>query len=150
MTQILKLMRFYFVLLAIFTIGRWGMSLGGTPYERGTWVFSLVTLTLIASAHHGAFARALLGWRFGRVLLLGASIAFVTQLVIVVSTAVSYAGLPSYFNDPRALNQQAAVPLATAMGLRLGGLVVNCVLGTIAAALGYLMGGALPRREDVV
>jgi hypothetical protein len=147
--QILKLMRFYFVLLAIFTIGRWGMSLGGVPYEKGTHVFSLVMLTLLAVVHHAAFARALLGWRIGKVLKLGASIAFAAQLVILVSTLVSYAGLPSYFNHPLALNQEGAVPLATAIVVRLQGLVFNTIGGAIAAALGYLMGGALPRRDEV-
>ncbi|MGE0455310.1 MAG: hypothetical protein AB7O37_15600 [Vicinamibacteria bacterium] len=149
MAEILKFMRFFFVLLAIFTIGRWGMSLGGVPYEKGTHVFSLVTLTLIAVAHHAAFARGLLGWRIGKALQLGATMAFTTQLVILLSTVVSYFGLPSYFNAPLALNQEAAVPLTAAVVIRLQGLVINTILGTIAAALGYLMGGALPKREKL-
>ena len=151
MSQIVKLLRFYLVLLVVFTAGRWAMSLAGVPYEKGHHVFSLVTLSVIASAHHAAFARRLLGWRFGRVLGLGLGIGLATQLVIFISTAVSYlAGLESYFNHPTALNAQQAVPFGAAMLARVGGLVVNCVINMIAAALGWLMGGALPAREEVM
>jgi len=39
----------YFVLLAIFTAARWlqGTVFAG-PYERGTWLFSIVILTIMA------------------------------------------------------------------------------------------------------
>ena len=147
MSENLKLMRFYFWLLAIFTIGRWGLSLGGVQYAKAHQVFSLVTLSLIASAHHAAFARAFLGYRLGKAATLGALIGFVTQLVIFVSTAASYMlGLETFWNAPTALNQTAAVAFGPAMLGRAGGLVANTITNTVAALLGYAMGGALPKR----
>ena len=44
MAENLKLLRFYFVLLAIFTIGRWALSLGGAEYDKTHQIFSLVIL----------------------------------------------------------------------------------------------------------
>ncbi len=150
MPQILRSLRFYFVLLAVFTIGRWAMGFAGVPYEKGHHVFSLVILALIASAHHAAFARGWLGWRFGRVLMLGLAVGLVTQLVILVSTVVAYlAGIDSYFNNPTALNVQEALPFGAAMIVRIQGLIGNSITAIIAAALGYLMGAVLPRREDL-
>ena len=35
----MKLIRFYLVLLAIFPVGRWGLSLGGAPYDKTTGFF---------------------------------------------------------------------------------------------------------------
>jgi len=149
-SQILKLLRFYFVLLAVFTVGRWAMGFAGVPYAKGHHVFSLVILALIASAHHAAFARRLLGWRIGRALGLGLGIGLVTQIVIFASTAVSYlAGIDSYFNNPTALNAREAVPFGAAMLARVGGLIFNSVANVIAAGLGFLMGGVLPRREQL-
>ncbi len=105
MSENLRLMRFYFWILAVFTLGRWGLSLGGVEYAKAHQVFSLVTLSLVASAHHAAFARAFAGYRLGRAAGLGALIGFVTQLVIFVSTALSYMlGLDTFFNAPPALN----------------------------------------------
>jgi len=148
MSENLKLMRFYFWLLAIFTIGRWGLSLGGVQYAKAHQVFSLVTLSLIASAHHAAFARAFLGYRLGKAAGLGALIGFVTQLVIFVSTAASYMlGLETFWNAPAALNQTTAVAFGPAMLARAGGLVANTITNTVAALLGYAMGGALPKRS---
>lgn len=146
MSENLKLMRFYFWLLAVFTIGRWGLSLGGVEYAKAHQVFSLVTLSLIASAHHAAFARAFLGYRLGRAAGLGAMIGLLTQLVIFVSTALSYMlGLETFWNAPAALNVTEPMPFGPAMLARAGGVVANTITNTIAALIGYAMGAALPR-----
>jgi hypothetical protein len=145
MGENLRLLRFYFLILALFTLGRWGLSLGGAKYDATHQVFSLVTLALIASAHHAAFARAFAGYRFGQAVMLGVLIGLSTQIVIFASTAVSYLlGMQTFFNTPRALNQQHEVAMGAAMTIRAGGLVVNTILNTVAAAIGYAMGGALP------
>lgn len=147
MSENLKLMRFYFWILALFTVGRWGLGFGGVEYAKAHQVFSLVTLALIASAHHAAFGRAFAGFSWKRAAGIGAMIGLATQVVIFVSTALSYLlGLETFFNNPTALNQTAAVPFGAAMLARLGGLVVNTILNTIAALIGYAMGGALPRK----
>lgn len=147
MSEHFKLLRFYFWLLALFTIGRWGLSLGGVEYAKAHQVFSLVTLALIASAHHAAFARAFAGYNLKRAVVLGALVGVSTQVVIFVSTALSYMlGLNTFFNTPAALNSQEPMAFGAAMIARTGGLVVNTVLNVIAALIGYAMGGALPRK----
>lgn len=147
MSEHLKLLRFYFWILAVFTIGRWGLSLGGVDYAKAHQVFSLVTLSLIASAHHAAFARAFAGYNLKRAAVLGALVGLSTQIVIFVSTALSYVlGLTTFFNAPAALNSPVALGFGAALGARAGGLVVNTILNVIAALIGYAMGAALPKR----
>jgi hypothetical protein len=145
MRENLRLLRFFFVLLGIFTIGRWAMGLSGVPYQDGHQVFSIVTLTAIASVHHAAFARRYYGYRLGAALGLVATLAVSAQLVILLSTFLSYLfGVESYFNHPRALNVAEAIPMAQAMTARGFGLVVNTVINVVVGALGYLMGALLP------
>jgi hypothetical protein len=74
--------------------------------------------------------------------------ALVSQVVILLSTAVSYLlGIDSYFSNPMALNRQVdPVGMGAAMGFRAGGLVVNTILNGIAGALGWALGGLLLRR----
>jgi len=72
------------------------------------------------------------------------------QVVILLSTVASYGlGLSTYFNHPVALNQHQPVGMAQALGIRLGGLVVNTLINGIAGALGWALGGLLPARPDV-
>lgn len=144
MARHLRLMGFYFWLLGLFTLGRWGLSLGGAEYAKTTHVFSLVTLALIASAHHAAFARAFEGYKIKDALVLGALIGLSSQVVVFASTLVSYLlGITTFWNTPAALNQTAEVPFAAAMMARTGGLVGNTLFNVIAAAIGYAMGGSL-------
>ena len=147
MSEHLRLLRFYFWILALFTLGRWGLGFGGAEYAKVHHVFSLVILSLIAAAHHAAFARAFAGYNLKRALALGALVGLSTQLVIFVSTALSYLlGLNTFFNAPAALNATEPVAFGAAMGARAFGLVVNTILNVIAALIGYAMGGALPRK----
>jgi hypothetical protein len=140
----LKLMSFYFWLLGLFTIGRWAISFSGMDYARATWFFSLVPLSLIASAHHAAFARGFKDYGVKDAAALGACIGLVTQVVIFVSTALSYMlGLSTLWNSAAALNAPDAVPFGQAMVARTFGLVVNTILNVIAALIGYAMGGGL-------
>jgi hypothetical protein len=147
MSEHIRLLRFYFCLLALFTIGRWWLSLAGAEYAKTHQVFSLVTLSLIAAAHHAAFARAFAGYRLGKAVVLGALVGLSTQLVIFVSTGLSYVlGLNTFFNAPAALNATEPVAFGAAMGARAFGLVVNTLLNVIAALIGYAMGAALPKK----
>lgn len=144
MARHLRLMGFYFWLLGLFTLGRWGLSLGGAEYAKTTHVFSLVTLALIASAHHAAFARAFEGYKIKDALVLGALIGLTSQVVVFASTLISYMlGITTFWSTPAALNQTADVPFAAAMLARTGGLVGNTIFNVIAAAIGYAMGGSL-------
>jgi len=47
----LRLIRFYLVLLAVFTVGRWGLGFGGADYDATHQIFSIVILTNISSAY---------------------------------------------------------------------------------------------------
>ena len=145
-----RLARPYFVLLAIVTVGRWLMGTAfAVPYDKGTHVLSIVTLTLFASIFSAAFTRRWLGWRLAQAAGFAMFMALVSQIVILLSTAASYAfDVPSYFSEPMALNRQAdSIGFGAAMGFRAGGLVVNTILNGITGALGWALGGLLPARE---
>jgi hypothetical protein len=146
--QYARVARPFFVMLAIVTIGRWLMgTVFPVPYERGTAVFSIVTLTLLSSLLSTVFLRRWLGWRLARAAGFAMFMAVVAQFVILLSTVVSFAfGIPSYFSHPTALNQPEAVGLGQALLIRAGGLVVNTLLNGIAGSLGWALGGLLPPR----
>src|SRR4029453_1785624 len=145
-----RLARPYFVLLAIVTVARWLMgNVFDVPFEKGTDKLSIVVLTLFASIFSAAFTRRWLGWRLMQAAGFTMFMAVVSQIVVLLSTAISYLlGIHSYFNEPMALNRQAEpIAFAAAMGFRAGGLVVNTILNGIAGALGWALGGLLPVRE---
>lgn len=145
-----RLARPYFVMLAIVTVGRWLMGTAfGVPYDKGTSVLSIVTLTLFASIFSAAFTRRWLGWRLPQAAGFAMFMALVSQIVVLLSTAISYAfEIPSYFSEPMALNRQAdPIAFLPAMGFRAGGLVVNTILNGITGALGWALGGLLPARQ---
>ena len=145
MSEYLRIARPYLVVLLIFTIGRWALSLSHASYEKTNQVFSLVILSESAALFYAAFCRRWRGYGFGRALALALTLTVITQLVILLSTVVSYAfGLETFFNHPTALNVPEPVPLARAMVIRLTGLVANSVLNSIFAALGWGVGGLLP------
>jgi len=72
----------------------------------------------------------------------------VSQILIFAGTAFSYlAGIQTLFNYPEALNQSAAVPFGMAMALRTGSFIANCVIGAIAGAIGWALGGLVPAAK---
>lgn len=144
-----RLARPYFVLLLIATVGRWLMGTAfAVPYEQGTHVLSIVTLTLFASIFGAAYTRRWLGYRLVQAAGFAMFMAVVSQLVVLLSTAASYGlGVDSYFNNPMAINRQAeAIGFAQAMGFRAVGLIVNTIINAIAGALGWGLGALLPAR----
>jgi hypothetical protein len=150
MSENLRVIRFYLVLLAIFTVGRWGLSLGGAKYEDTHQVFSIVILTLISSAYYGLLTRGFVGGGLKRALAIGALLGAASQVVIFLSTAISYIlGIDSFFNYPRALNVPEAIPFGQAMVARAITFVVNVVFNVIAAALGYAIAGVGPKAGEV-
>jgi hypothetical protein len=146
-----RLARPFFVMLGIVTVGRWLMGTAfGVPYEKGTNTLSIVTLTLFASLFSAAFLRRWLGWRLPQAAGFAVYMAVVSQLVILLSTVVSYVGgIDSYFSNPMALNRQTEpIAFGMAMVFRVVGLVVNSLLNGIAGSLGWAFGGLLPSRGD--
>ena len=150
MKEYLRLARLYMLVLAIFTVGRLATGFRGVPYERGHAIFSLVTMSFIACAFYGAFTRKWLGFSVTRAMGLGATLGLIGQIVILTMTVLSYAlHIDTYFVNPRALNATEPLPFGAALVGRIGGLVVNCVMCAIAAAIGWVMGTALPPPTKV-
>jgi len=148
MAENLKLARPYMIALAIVTVGRWMLSLRAVPYEKGTDKFSVVILTFIACVFYGAFARRWRNYTILRAAGLGATLGLIGQIVVFASTVASYAiGQQTYFNHPMALNPDliGPVPLATALLIRAGGMVVNVLIGGVLGAIGWTFGGTLPK-----
>ncbi len=75
-------------------------------------------------------------------------IVLVAQVLIIIGTIVSYPIGGTHFNDPIALNQEAPVDFMTAMAIRAGGVVANCVFGIGAAVIGWTMGALIPARRE--
>jgi hypothetical protein len=148
MAENLRLARPYFVILAIVAGGRWVMGFEGVPYAKGTDKLSIVIVTLLSSIFYGAFCRRWRGMKLFPAVLLGATLGLSAQIVVFVSTVLSYLlGLETYFNNPIALNQTAAIPLGSAILVRAGGLVANTLTNGIAGALGWAMGALLPESR---
>jgi membrane protease YdiL (CAAX protease family) len=152
MAEYLKLGRVYFVLLAIVTVGRFVMgNVKGVPYREGSDKMSIVIVTIVATILYAAFARAFLGYRMWEAAKLTMTLGLVSQVVILLATALSYlVGIESYFNHPTALSQHPPVPvgLGMAMGIRAMGLVSNTLACGITGAVGWGLGALLPPRAD--
>ena len=148
MAENLRLARLYFVILAIVAGGRWFMSLQGVPYAKGTDKMSIVIVTLLSSIFYGAFCRRWRGLKLLPAVTLGATLGLAAQVVIFLSTLLSYLlGLETYYYNPVALNAASALPIGTDLATRAGGLVVNTILNGIAGALGWAMGALLPESR---
>jgi hypothetical protein len=150
MGENLRVVRFYLVLLAIFTVGRWTLGFAGAEYDRTHQVFSIVILTFISSAYYGYLARNFVGGGLKRALVLGVILGLCSQIVIFASTAISYIlGIDSFFTNPRALNVEHAITFGQAMGVRVFGLVVNTIFNAIAGAIGYGIAAVGPKAGEV-
>jgi hypothetical protein len=151
MSDKLKLARLYWVLLAIFSLGRWVVSLRQVPYDRGSPVFSIITLTFLCGVIFAAFARKWRGYGLLDAAILGVIIGVSAQVVIFTSTLASYLlGIDSYFNHPIALNAPEgtkAVAMADALKMRAGALVVGPLFLAIASSIGWVLGALLPERK---
>lgn len=148
MAEYLRVFRLYWLLLTIFTVGRWIQGVAGTPYEKGHQVFSIVTLTILSSVYYGAFCRRWRGFRLSQAAVMGLLLGLTSQVVIFSATVLSYAlDIQTYFRYPRALNVDAPIGLGAAVLVRTGGLVANSVTASIAGALGWAMGGLLPEDK---
>jgi hypothetical protein len=148
MSDYIRVARLYMIVLAIFTVGRLLMGARGVPYDKGHHVFSLVTMTLLASAFYGAFCRKWRGYTVTKAMGLGATLGLMCQVVVLVLTVGSYAvGADTYFVHPRAVTGSDAagrLPFGEALLSRVGGAVINAALSALAGGLGWVMGATLP------
>jgi hypothetical protein len=140
--------RFAILFIVILAIGRLVLGATGVPYARGTNVFSIVTFSLFASLFFGGFSRAVWGFRLGQAMMLGVAIGLSGQILIFLATLLSYlAGVDTYFNNPVALTGgEATVTLGQAVLARGLGIVVNPVLCSIAALIGWSLGKLIPEK----
>jgi hypothetical protein len=136
------------LILLIFFLGKLVMSLLGAPYELGIQIFSMVTVQVHLALFWGAFSRRYHGYGIGGAIQVGILIALVSQILIVIGTAVSYPLGGTHFNKPIALNLDAEAGFIQAMGIRAGGLIANCVIGAVAAAIGWALGVLIPERAE--
>ena len=150
MAETLRVARLFFVLLVLVTIGRWLMGTFGVPYEKGHHLFSIMILTAFSCLYYGAFTRRWLDYRLIQAVLLGVVMGLAGQILILLLTVLSYGlDLSTYFYEPRAIMGPDAVGPVTfgqALVSRAGGLVGNPIATGIAAALGWALGGLLPKK----
>ena len=149
MANYLKLSRLYLVLLAIVTLGRWYLgNVAHVPYAVATDKMSIVIVTLLSSIFYGAFCRKWQGFGVLQALILAALLGFMGQIVVLLSTVLSYAlGVDSYFTFPKALQSDVPLSVGSAVVVRARGLLGNTVGSAIAGMIGWLLGGVLPERR---
>ncbi len=135
------------LLLLIFFLGKLILSVTGASYQTGIQVFSMVTLEVHLALIWPAFGRVYKGYGIGGAIQVALMIVLVAQVLIIIGTIVSYPIGGTHFNDPIALNQEAPVDFMTAMAIRAGGVVSNCVFGIGVAVIGWTMGTLIPARH---
>jgi hypothetical protein len=146
-SEYLRLARPYFVVLAIFAVGRWAMGVRGVRYEDGHQVFSIVIMTALSCFYYAAFTRRWRGYKLFPAVGLAMVLGLTSQMVIFAATGLSYAlGMDTYFTHPTALNVQEPLPAAAAMMRRAAGLVGNTITSGIIGGLGWALGGLLPEK----
>jgi uncharacterized membrane protein YbhN (UPF0104 family) len=122
------------------------MGVNKASYDLSNRLFSMVILQVHVGLLWGAVGRRYRGYGMGGSMMAVLLAVLVSQILIFAGTAVSYlAGLNTFFNFPEALNQQAAVGFGAAMAARTVTLIANSVFGAIAGAIGWALGGLLPR-----
>jgi hypothetical protein len=148
LSRVLRFVRLPFVLVLIYAIARFSVGVFGVPYApRGNAMFSIVAAMMISSFYFGALSGKVGGFGWGGTLLIGVSIGFFAELVVLLATLVSYLGnLNTYFIHWDALNipEGTTIPLGTAMGKRAGGLIAGPILCLVAASLGRALSGLAP------
>ena len=143
--KVFKLIRLPMLLIVIFTIGRFILSVKGVPYSpRSNAVFTILPLILISSFYFGALSGKVNGIGWVGAILLGVFIGFFGEFMILLATMVSYmAHVDTYFTywDNLNVKEGTTVTMVQALGIRAGGLIAGPILGTIAALIGRALGG---------
>jgi hypothetical protein len=146
----LQFVRLPILLFVIFFIGRLvlgaAMGISKESYDVSNRLFSMVILEVHVGLLWGAVGRRYRGYGIGGSITAVVLAVLVSQILIFAGTAVSYiAGVNTFFNFPEALNQQAAIGFGAAMAARTITLVANCIIGGVAGAIGWALGGLVPK-----
>jgi len=150
-SRVISFVRLSFVLLTIYAVGRFMLGANGVPYApRGNAVFSMLAAAMISCFYYGALSKRA-GFSWGGTLLCGMTIGLFAQVLIFAATLLSYVmGIEtSYFRHWDALNvpEGTVVPMATAMGTRVFGLVVNTITSMVPAAIGRACSALAPNTS---
>jgi hypothetical protein len=150
MKEKLQFVRLPILLFVIFFVGRLvlGAALGVSKesYDISNRLFSMVILEVHVGLLWGAAGRRYQGYGIGASITAVVLAVLVSQILIFAGTAFSYiAGVHTFFNFPEALNQQAAIGFGAAMAARTITLIVNCIIGAVSAAIGWVLGGLVPK-----
>jgi hypothetical protein len=151
MRESLRFIRLPIVLFVIFFLGRLAIgAISGVnkqSYDLANRLFSMVILEVHVGLLWGAVGKRYRNYGVGGSIAAVVLAVVVSQILIFAGTAFSYlAGIQTLFNYPEALNQSAAVLFGMAMALRTGSFIANCVIGAIAGAIGWALGGLVPAR----
>jgi hypothetical protein len=138
----------FWVLLLIFAVIRLVAGARGVPYENTRIAaVSIVTLTWVAAALTAALARGLASLSLKDAAKTGALMGLYAQVVIFALTMISIAaGLSTYFNNPAAVNELLigkTLTFADALPPRLGALVIGPIISSVAAMIGWVIGGVM-------
>ncbi|KAA3613993.1 MAG: hypothetical protein DWQ05_17120 [Calditrichaeota bacterium] len=150
--KVFNFVKLPFLLIIIWALLRFSLGVFfGVPYApRGNAMFSLVGLTLISSIYFGALSKTVAGFDWKGTLMTGVLIGFGAQSLIFVLSIISLAaGLEnSYFIHWDAINTQAGetVTMGALVSLRFVGIIINCIIAAIAAALGRALSGLAPAK----
>ena len=153
--KVLRFVRLPLLMITIFAVGRLILGLRGVPYApRGNAVFSVVVLTLVSCIYWGALSKRVGGFGWGGTALVGASIGLWAQILVFALTVISIAAgwTTSYYLHPDALNIpperiNEPITMASVIGPRAVGLVVNTITAVVEAFIGRLLAALLPRME---
>jgi len=137
------------LLFILFFVGRLvmgaAMGVNKTSYDLANRIFSMVILQVHVGLLWGAVGRRFKGYSIGGSVTTVVLAVIVSQILIFLGTAVSYAiGADTFFTFPEALNQTAAVGFGAALAARSISFVANCVVGGITGAIGWALGGLIP------
>jgi hypothetical protein len=138
--RVLRFVRLPLVLLVVWTIARFAVSLTGIPYSpRGNAMFSIVGLTVICSLIYGAMSNRVGNFSWLGTVLIGLVIGLFSQILIFLATLISYAAnLDTYFRHWDALNipEGTTIPMGTALATRAGGLLAGPIMAIIVTLIG--------------
>src|SRR5437762_5974500 len=149
MKEKLEFIRLPILLFVIFFVGRLAlgaaMGVNQTSYDLSNRLFSMVILEVHVGLLWGAAGRRYRGYGIGGSVTAVVLAVIVSQVLIFAGTAFSYiAGIDTFFNFPEALNQQSPIGFGAAMISRSMTFIANCVIGVIAGAIGWALGGLVP------
>src|SRR5215471_12655523 len=150
MKEKLQFVRLPIVLFVIFFVGRLAlgaaMGVSKPTYDLANRLFSMVILEVHVGLLWGAVGRRYRGYGIGGSMMAVVLAVVVSQILIFAGTAVSYiTGINTLFNFGEALNQPGAtLSFGAAMASRTLTFVANCIIGAVAGAIGWALGGLVP------